>query len=248
MSTTEAPEATSQTACADRSDRSSPVRCTELTGQTGNPNRSDQSNTEPTGQTGDPDRSDRSNTEWLQQRLDQYQARMNDMCEAIEDSDDLDKLGQGFASADPLEKVDIGDGTIPRLTFVNKNLSAEFKADLIKLLNEYIDCFVWEYSEMSELSRDLVQHHLPIKAGFKPCKQPARHFNPSIYDRIKEEINRLLDASFIRSCRYADWISNIVPVEKKDSGKICICIDFRDLNKATPKDGYPMPIADMLIN
>ena len=42
------------------------------------------------------------------------------MCEAIEDSDNLDKLDQGFASADPLEKVDIGDGTIPRPTFVNK--------------------------------------------------------------------------------------------------------------------------------
>ena len=64
-------------------------------------------------------------------------------------------------------------------------------------------------------SRDLVEHRLPIKAGFKPYKQPARCFNPSIYDRIKEEINRLLDACFIRSCRYADWISNIVPVEKK---------------------------------
>ena len=101
---------------------------------------------------------------------------------------------------------------------------------------------------MPGLSRDLVKHRLPIKAGFRPYKQPARRFNPSIYDRIKEEINRLLDAGFIRSCRYADWISNIVPVEKKDSGKIRVCIDFRDLNKATPKDEYPMPIADMLIN
>ena len=42
------------------------------------------------------------------------------MCEVIEDSDDLDKLGQGFTSADPLEKVDIGDGTIPRPTLVKE--------------------------------------------------------------------------------------------------------------------------------
>ena len=63
------------------------------------------------------------------------------MCEAIEDFDVLDKLGQGFTSADPLEKVDIGDGTIPRPTFANKNLSAEYKADLVNLLKEYIDCF-----------------------------------------------------------------------------------------------------------
>jgi hypothetical protein len=168
------------------------------------------------------------------------------MCETIEESEDMDKLGQGFTSADPLEKVDLGDGTITRPTFVNKILSTEYKANLVKLLKEYIDYFAWEYSEMPGLSCDLVEHRLSIKAGFKPYKQPARRFNPSIYDRIKEEINRLQDAGFIRT--YADWISKIVPVEKKDSGKIRVCIDFRDLNKATPKDEYPMPIADMLIN
>ena len=170
------------------------------------------------------------------------------MCEAIEGFSDFDKLGQGFTSANPLEKVDIGDGYIPRPTFVNANLSDDCKADLIKLLKEYVDCFAWEYSEMPDLSRNLVEHQLPIKAGFRPYKQPSRHFNPVMYDRIKEEINCLLNVGFIRSCRYAEWISNIVPIEKKDSGKIRVCIDFRDLNKATPKDEYPMSIADMLIN
>ena len=80
---------------------------------------------------------------------------------------------------------------------------------------------------MPGLSRDLVEHRLPIKAGFRPYKQPARRFNPSMNDRIKEEINRLLEAGFIRSCRYAEWISNIVPIENKDSGKIRVCIDFK---------------------
>ena len=77
-------------------------------------------------------------------------------------------------SADPLEKIDIGDGSVSRSTFVNANLSAEYKADLIKLLKEYVDCFAWSYSEMPGLSRDLVEHRLPIKAGFRPYKQPAR--------------------------------------------------------------------------
>jgi hypothetical protein len=57
-----------------------------------------------------------------------------------------------------------------------------------------------------------------------------------------------LQAGFIQPCRYAEWVSNIAPVEKKDSRKIRVCIDFRDLNRPTPKDEYPMPIADMLIN
>jgi hypothetical protein len=45
-----------------------------------------------------------------------------------------------------------------------------------------------------------------------------------------------------------ELVSNIVPIKKKDSEKIRVCIDLRDLNRATPKDEYPMPIADMLIN
>jgi hypothetical protein len=55
---------------------------------------------------------------------------------------------------------------------------------------------------------------------------------------VNEEINRLVDAKFIKPCRYANWISNIVRVEKKGTKKFRVCIDFRDLNKATPKDEY----------
>jgi hypothetical protein len=65
---------------------------------------------------------------------------------------------------------------------------------------------------------------------------------------LKEEVDRLLQAGFIQPCRYADWVSNIVPVEQKNTRKIQICVDFRNLNQATPKDEYPMPIADLLIN
>jgi hypothetical protein len=77
---------------------------------------------------------------------------MNDMCEAIEDFDELAKLGQCFSSADLLEKIDIGDGITPRLTFVNKNMSLEHKDSIIKLLRDYVDCFIWNYREMPDLS------------------------------------------------------------------------------------------------
>jgi hypothetical protein len=81
-----------------------------------------------------------------------------------------------------------------------------------------------------------------------PYKQPAQRFNLIIHDWVKEEVERLLNAGFIRPCRYAEWVSSIVPVEKKNIGKIWVCIDFHNLNKATPKYEYPMAIADMLIN
>jgi hypothetical protein len=189
-----------------------------------------------------------SNVEWLQTRVEHYRANKNDMCEAIEETEDLDKLGPGFISANALEEIDIRDGITPRPTFVKRDLSVDYKSNLVELLRKNVDCFAWNYQEMLSLSHDLVKHRLPIKASFRPFKQHARRYNPLIDDRIKEEIDRLLKANFIRPYRYAKWISNIVPVEKKGSDKIRVCIDFRNLNRATPKDEYPMPITDMLIN
>ena len=100
---------------------------------------------------------------------------------------------------------------------------------------------------MPGLDRSIVEHRLPIKPGYRPFKQAPRRFNPNMLDDIKKETERLLEAKFIRPCRYAEWISNVVPVYKKN-GKLRVCIDFRDLNKATPMDGYPMSIADMSVD
>jgi hypothetical protein len=65
---------------------------------------------------------------------------------------------------------------------------------------------------------------------------------------VKEEVDRLLQARFIQPCHYADWVSNIILMEKKNTWKIQICVDFRNLNRATLKDEYPMPVADLLID
>jgi hypothetical protein len=53
---------------------------------------------------------------------------------------------------------------------------------------DYIDCFAWNYCEMPGLSQELVEHHLPIKSGFKLYKKPARRFNLIIRDRVKGEV------------------------------------------------------------
>jgi hypothetical protein len=114
--------------------------------------------------------STQKNVEWLRHRTEQYRPIVNDMCEAIEDFDEVETLGQCFLSADPLEEIDIGDGITPRPTFVNKNMSLEHKDAVIKLLRNYMDCFTWDYREMSGLNRELVEHRLPIKTGFRPYK------------------------------------------------------------------------------
>ena len=99
---------------------------------------------------------------------------------------------------------------------------------------------------MPGLDQSIIEHRLPIKPGYRPFKQAPRRFNPNVLDDIKET-KRLLEAKFIRPCRYAEWISSVVPMYKKN-GKLRVCIDFRDLNKATPMNGFPMSIADMLVD
>jgi hypothetical protein len=101
---------------------------------------------------------------------------------------------------------------------------------------------------MLGLNRDLVEHRLPIKQGFRPYKHSAQNFNPEVIVKVKDEVEWLLKAGFIQPCGYAEWVSNIVPVEKKGIGKIRVCIDFRNLSRAMPKDEYPMPIAGILVN
>jgi hypothetical protein len=75
----------------------------------------------------------------------------------IEEFKDLDKLGQGFTSVDPLEEIDIGNGKTPRPTFVNKTLETDPRNEMIGLLKEYSDCFAWNYTEMPGLT--LHQNH-----------------------------------------------------------------------------------------
>ena len=113
------------------------------------------------------------------------------------------------------------------------------------MLKEYRDCFAWDYTEMPGLDRNIIEHRLPLKKGFRPFQQPARQMKAEVLEEVKKEVQKMLDAGFIRPCRYAEWISSVVPVQKKD-GRWQVCVDFRDLNRATPKDEYPMPVAETL--
>jgi hypothetical protein len=149
------------------------------------------------------------------------------------------KLGYGFASADELEEVDIGPGDKPRPTFFSKRLDPELWEPMISLLKEYLGCFIWDYTKILRLDRSIVEYLLPLKKGFRPFQQWAWLLKDEVLHEVKKEVEKMLEAGFIRLCRYAEWISSVVPVQKED-GRWRVCVDFRDLNRATPKDEYPM--------
>ena len=157
------------------------------------------------------------------------------------------KIDSNSENQDPLIEVNLGTEEEPRVTFMSGHLGPEQFARILEVLKKYKDCFAWSYTELPGLDRKLVEHKLPIKAGFEPYQQAPRRMAPDIILKVKEEIERLVAANFIRHARYVEWLSNIVLVMKKN-GKLRICVDFRNLNNATPKDEYPMPMADLHVD
>ena len=93
----------------------------------------------------------------------------------------------------------------------------------------------------------LVEHHLLIKEGGLPIQLAPRRMALEVILKVKEAIERLVRAVFIKLARYVEWLSNIVHVLKKN-GKLWICVEFRNLNVATPKDEYPILVANLLVD
>ncbi|KAH7857126.1 hypothetical protein Vadar_009250 [Vaccinium darrowii] len=122
----------------------------------------------------------------------------------------------------------------------------EFKAHS-DLLKEFQDVFAWSHADMPEIDPEIVEHRIPLYPDAKPVKQKLRKMRPDWVLEIKKEIQKQLDAGFLMVTEYPQWVANIVHVPKKN-GKIKVCVDFRDLNKASPKDDFPLPHIDVLVD
>ena len=100
---------------------------------------------------------------------------------------------------------------------------------------------------MPGIPREVVEHTLKIHLGSKPVKQLRHHFGEEKRRAIGEEIAKLLAAEFIREVHHPEWLANPVLVRKK-SGKWRMCVDYMGLNKACPKDPFPLPRIDQIVD
>ena len=80
-----------------------------------------------------------------------------------------------------------------------------------------------------------------------PVKQKLRRLHPQWSLQVKKEIKKQLSVSFLSVVEYPEWLANVLSVPKKDV-KVRVCVKFRDLNKASPKDDFPLPHIDMLVD
>jgi hypothetical protein len=111
---------------------------------------------------------------------------------------------------------------------------------LVTFLRENLDVFTWQISDMPGILREVIEHRLEIDPAFKPIKQKERRYTSERSEAIRLEINKLLEAGFIRPVDYPIWLEIPVLVEKPDRSWR-MCIDYMSLNKACPKDEYPLP-------
>lgn len=136
-------------------------------------------------------------------------------------------------------EVQIGDQK-EQTSFIGAELPLGESESLITLLknNKYV--FAWSLRDMPGIDPDIACHRLNISEGFKPVRQKPRKMAPKRKAKVAEAIDRMLEARIIRPVKYPKWLENIVAVPKKN-GKIRVCIDFTNLNKACPSDPYPIP-------
>ena len=100
---------------------------------------------------------------------------------------------------------------------------------------------------MPGLNQNLVVHKLKVDPNVKPVKQPPKKYHLDVEEKIKFELQKLLKAKFIEEIKCPSWLTNIVLVKKKYD-QIRFCVDLQDVNKAYPKDEFPLPNVDILLD
>lgn len=121
------------------------------------------------------------------------------------------------------------------------------REELIEFLKRNVDVFAWSAYEAPGVDPTFICHHLNVNPSITPKKQPPRRPSKEHTDAVKEEVSKLKQAGAIKEVFYPEWLANTVVVKKK-SGKWRVCVDFTDLNKACPKDPFPMPRIDQLVD
>jgi hypothetical protein len=123
----------------------------------------------------------------------------------------------------------------------------KLKIELTDFLKRRMKTFAWKQEDMTGISKDIITHKLGIDKSFKPIQQKRRKFAPERNAIIQDDVERLLKAKMIREVKFPEWLANVVVVQKKN-GKWRVCVDFTDLNKACPKDPFPLPHIDAMVD
>ena len=121
------------------------------------------------------------------------------------------------------------------------------KEKLVEFFKRNIDVFAWIAHKTPGVDLNFIYHHLNVNSSVTSKRQPPWRSSKDHSDAIKDEVIKLKQAGAIKKVFYPKWLANTVVVKKK-SGKWQVCVNFIDLNKASPKDSFPMSRMDQLMD
>ena len=107
--------------------------------------------------------------------------------------------------------------------------------------------FVWNAYETPGVDPSFICHHLNVNPFVTPKKQPPRCLSKDHSNAIRDEVMKLKQTRAIKEVFYSEWLANTMVVKKKN-GKWRVCVDFTNLNRDYPKDPFPMPKIDRLVD
>jgi hypothetical protein len=133
----------------------------------------------------------------------------------------------------------------------NVHIGASCSSDEVvtytSLFKKFHDIFAWSYEEMSGIDPDIVIHEIKTYPDAKPVRQRLRPVHPRKAGCYQAQSEKLLKSGFIYPVALIDWVSNLVLIDKKQ-GTIHVCVDYRDINKSCPKDNFPTPFIDQIVD
>ena len=139
------------------------------------------------------------------------------------------------------------DDNPEHLAYIGSRLAEDLRHPLIHFLKQNKDVFTWKQEDMGGIDPAIITHRLNVSPSFKPVKQKRRSFAPETQKAINEEVGKLLQAGAIREVEYSEWLANVILV-KKANGKWRLCIEFTDINRACPKDSFPFPRINLIVD
>jgi hypothetical protein len=160
------------------------------------------------------------------------------------------KIDEGHRLVEPTEELEVivlDDEKPHKTTSIGTKVDGRLRESMIKFLKDNLDVFAWTHDDMPGIDPTTICHKLNVDPSIRPIKQKRRVFAPDKNQAISDEVEKLLTAGFIREVFYPDWLVNVVMV-KKANGKWRMCVDFMDLNKACPKDSFPLPRINQLVD
>jgi hypothetical protein len=150
------------------------------------------------------------------------------------------------ASTDQPKPILLCEDITEQKVLLGSQLSGEQEKTLLRFLFNNKDVFAWSANDLCGVNKDVIEHSLNVDPVIRPRKQKLQKMSDDKAEGARNEVNRLLSAG-VREVTYLEWLANTMMV-KKANEKCRMCIDFTGLNKACPKDEFPLPRIDSLMD